>query len=76
MEELIEQNARQRTVKCAPPNDDLFADWKMFCSNGRGDAGTHAKFLEDLRKRGREKAWIGDKRATRGLKIKSTLYSL
>jgi P4 family phage/plasmid primase-like protien len=76
MGEWIEQNCDTTDPKVRTPNDDLFADWKMFCSNGRGDAGTHAEFVENLRKRGFEKARIGDKRATRGLKIKSTPYSM
>jgi P4 family phage/plasmid primase-like protien len=74
--EWIEQNCDKTDAKVRTPNDDLFADWKMFCSNGRGDAGAHAEFVENLRKRGFEKARIGDKRATRGLKIKSTPYSM
>jgi len=70
--EWIEQNCDTTDPKARTPNDDLFADWKMFCSNGRGDAGTHTEFVESLKKRGFEKARLGDKRATRGLKIKST----
>jgi P4 family phage/plasmid primase-like protien len=70
--EWIQQNCDTTDPKVRTPNDDLFADWKMFCSNGRGDAGAHTEFVENLRKRGFEKCRIGDKRATLGLKIKST----
>ena len=73
--EWIEQNCDTTDPKVRTPNDDLFADWKMFCSNGRGDAGTHTEFIENLQKRGFAKHRIGNKRATLGLKIKSAPYS-
>jgi P4 family phage/plasmid primase-like protien len=72
--EWIEQRCDTTDPKVRTPNDDLFADWKVFCNNGRGDAGTHAEFVENLQKRGFEKCRIGNKRSMLGLKIKPTPY--
>jgi len=72
--EWIEQRCDTTDPKVRAPNDALFADWKVFCNNGRGDPGTHAEFIENLQKRGFEKYRIGNKRAMFGLKIKSTPY--
>jgi hypothetical protein len=78
LNEWIEENCvdtRQTAPKERTSNEQLFTDWKMFCSNGRGDAGTYAELIENLRKRGFAATRIGDKRATLGLKIKVTPYS-
>jgi len=77
--EWIEQNCddvRLTDPKEKASNEDLFGDWKMFCSNGRGDPGTHADFIENLQKRGFKKCRINNsKRGTLGLRIKSAPYS-
>jgi P4 family phage/plasmid primase-like protien len=77
--EWIEQNCddvRLTDPKEKASNEDLFADWKMFCSNGRGDPGTHADFVENLQKRGFKRCRINNsKRGTLGLRIKSAPYS-
>jgi phage/plasmid-associated DNA primase len=70
--EWIEQNCNI-DPKAKTSNEDLFTDWKMFCSNGYGDAGGRTEFIENLRKRGFVDTRINNsKRAMLGLKIKST----
>lgn len=69
--EWIEQHCAT-DAKAKTSNEDLFTDWKNFCSNGYGDAGDRTDFVENLRKRGFAKTRINNStRATLGLKIKS-----
>jgi P4 family phage/plasmid primase-like protien len=73
--EWIEQNC-SIDPKAKTSNEELFTDWKMFCSVADVYAGGRIEFIENLRKRGFAKTRIDNsKRGMLGLKIKSNPYS-
>jgi P4 family phage/plasmid primase-like protien len=67
-------DVRLTDPKARTSNQNLFADWKVFCSYGHGDAGGHTEFIANLRARKFLEGRIDNStRATLGLKIKSSL---